>query len=258
MSIFDPQQLYYHRQKATHKGQVIQKKPVNIKGTYSQSMIPGAIHLLEQYDYHIYPSSWRPYYCYIHPFNVKQDNLSGTSYEFKFNDLYRYLKPILPNLQAFIDLHPPGSENSSHVAVAITNAIVISYNYNVTVQFYNNATMTINNQNSITTQPNSTCAFMYGPNLSNSQYYLGYDKDSTQTSSTTWPGEIVVRTRAANTDLPGIISHIDIENKWNEINSTTGLKQDIMYCKAFANDSLTNTSIQGYIFQGYLLIELNN
>ena len=55
MSFFDPQGLYYHRQKSTRKGQIIQKKPQPKNGAIGYDEIPRSLSVLKTFQYQIFP-----------------------------------------------------------------------------------------------------------------------------------------------------------------------------------------------------------
>lgn len=254
MSIFDPHQLYVHHTKSTRKGQVIQKKPIPPKYAMTREDINHAIERLRSIGYHIYPKFWQPYYSYVNPFNISQDLLETNTQEFTFNSIWKYLVPRLPNLQAFIDLHP--SPNSSHVAIAITSAIFFIRGGHVVFKFYNDGIITINSGQS-QTDTTDIHAYLYGPNINNANYYLAYDENlqSTAVGST---GNIVTRTRSNPTDLTGLTSYCNINDKWVELNSTSGLSTEDNKILIQASAPSESSTIVGYIIQGYVLAEINN
>lgn len=58
MSFFDPHKVYYHHQKSTKKGQIIQKKPQPKNGAIGYDEIPRSITVLKTFKYQVYPPNF--------------------------------------------------------------------------------------------------------------------------------------------------------------------------------------------------------
>lgn len=251
MSIFDPHQLYYHRQKSTKKGQVIQKSPQPRYTAIDYSMIPQAINVLHSYGYEIFPPNSHAVKTYFEAFNIKETGLTSQTLSWTVNGLMNRFKATMPRLQAFIQ-NSPDHPKFSHLAIALTSVIFFGTGGHYTFRFYNDGAVTIHSSPNIV-ESGQPQAFMYGPNITNSQYYLASDYDTTSTSGAI--GNIITRTRSSNTDLTGIINYANVNNKWSEIKSPSGLENNITVAKA--QSEIQTGQITGYIMQGYLLIELN-
>lgn len=60
MSIFDPQGIYFHRQKSTKKGQILQKRPKSNQGAIKMSEVPRSVNVLKTYGFTVIPPGGQP------------------------------------------------------------------------------------------------------------------------------------------------------------------------------------------------------
>lgn len=102
MSIFDPHALYYHPEKKTHKGQIIQKKPTNLQHAISKSEIPRSISVLKSYGYDVYPPGesikttiYSDTICKTYVFNV---NINAREYTRSFNTVWNDISLDFANI----------------------------------------------------------------------------------------------------------------------------------------------------------------
>ena len=116
MSIFDPQHLYVHHQKKTHKGQIIQKRPTNLEFAASQQDFQKAVKIIQTYGYQIARSLGFAYAFY-----------SGTvetnyfDYKSIFNSTVR---------QKLLDVNPNIFSNTFNLARIIINLECARFDFN--------------------------------------------------------------------------------------------------------------------------------
>lgn len=128
MSIFDPHGVYFHYQKKSHKGQVIQKKPAPNKSAVSKDDIPRAITTLKNFRYTIYPPGVTPptppvptYYAFTGTSISYQSNLSSLTQQnwvVTFNNIWGAFRQNSEIQEVIQQQHQTGT---STVFIAISN-----------------------------------------------------------------------------------------------------------------------------------------
>ena len=173
MSIFDPQQLFVHHQRKTHKGQVFQKRPTNLQFAASQEDFQKAVQTIQTYGYQITRALGFAYAFY-------SGEVSTTYFDYKsiFNSTIRQkLLNINPNIFA-------NTFNMARVIINIQDVFFGGQGMNTfTIQVLNSQYSNNANGSVIVLPYSSTQLFI---NTGNSSYIM------TRPVSETWNNGIYV------------------------------------------------------------------
>ena len=250
MSFFDPHGLYYHRQKSTRKGQILQKKPQSKNGAIDYDEVPRSIAVLKSFQFHIYPPSWRLPQSYSLPFIYSRFNTSFDSLTISFNSIWNYLLNSNIDLQDFIKYNK--HVNNSLVTIALYSS-TIYYSYGKFIlRIYNDGELNFNTSFNLGGEQSPAATICLGPSNASS-IIISYDRAF---GSSNLSGETIIQNRLSTTPVPAVLGYVNVEDQWNSIISPTRLDPDINIMDTEADDD--QTKITGYLLTGCLIINLNN
>ena len=241
MSFFDPQSLYFHRQKSTKKGQIIQKKPQSLISATSSKDIPFAQAVLQNYGYGVYPPGYSPtvasnisqYATFSYLATPNTNNVA-----ISFNDLW------LANRAYFLQLlELPDSQLTGPSLVTISISCIRIFFYGSAAdslysntKIYNETVEHINFQHNISTSRQLTLQFQY---QDDTNAFVDTGSNSTTTPFLTPPS-------------PGEISATTTRNTWNQLKQDQGLDNDtniiIATCSGAASPKVNLVKVNGFIY----------
>ena len=250
MSIFDPYQLYIHPQRKSHKGQVIQKKPVNVPYAFTQSDLERAIMIVENYGYSIsrgVPSA-SPHLTL--PFDLSFSNIERNAIDYSVNLIWPDLVDQQPYLAQFIEDYPTATTSKVTIAIGAANFqqpnpcaayIRFYWNGNLNIEHYVAASL-----------DQYTTIVTYTPYTSTN--YL-YSRDPAFQVSGGVPGDTNLANRLAQIDVRGVVTYVSMDDNWEELNSQTGLETDIHFVRY--NGDNEQSTLSAFQLTGFIDIELN-